>query len=127
MFFWMVRLRSGLSCCSKRGRGFDQVSSCAPVAARAMKIAYEVNVNGPHLANAYYVRCYVAICTDAIATLAFFAEAGLRMHVVLFDTLSLRSDSVLTLTCARKHQTAMLVASSAICGSLSSEWSSACP
>jgi len=28
-------------------------------------------------------------CTDAIATLAFLAETGLQMHVVLFDALSL--------------------------------------
>jgi len=53
-----------------------------------------------------------------MATLAFFAEACLYMHVVLFDALSLRPGSVFTLPCAQKHQTAMLVASSAICGSV---------
>jgi len=49
------------------------------------------------------------------------------MHVVLFDGLSLRSDSVFPLFWAQKHKTAMLVASSAICGSVSYERSSACP
>jgi len=48
--------------------------------------------------------------------------ACLHMHVVLFDALSLCSDSVFTLPCAQKHQTAVLVASSAICGSVPCEW-----
>jgi len=39
MLFWTVRLRSCLSGCSWRRRGFDQASSCAPVASRAMKYA----------------------------------------------------------------------------------------
>jgi len=67
------------------------------------------------------------LCTDAMATLAISAEACLHMHVALFDALSLGSDSVFTLPCAQKHQTAVLVASSAICGSVPCEWSSACP
>jgi len=86
-------------------------------------------VNRPHLATALRCTVYDAmwqLCTDAMATLAFFAEACLYMHVVLFDALSLRPDSVSTLPCAQKHQTAMLVASSAICGSVPCEWSSAC-
>jgi len=49
------------------------------------------------------------------------------MHVVLFDALSLGSDSFFTLPCAQMHQTAMLVASSAICGSVPCECSRACP
>jgi len=47
------------------------------------------------------------------------------MHVVLFDALSLGSESFLTLPCARMHQTAMLVASSAICGSVQYRMSAA--
>ena len=39
------------------------------------------------------------------------------MHVLLSDALSLRSDSVFALPCPQKRQIAMLVASSAICGS----------
>lgn len=37
------------------------------------------------------------------------------MRVLLSDALSLRSGTVFTLPCARKRQTAMLVASFAIC------------
>ena len=62
--------------------------------------------------------------TDAMATLAFSGEVCLHVHVLLSDTLSLRSDSVFALPCARKRQIAMLVASSAICGSVACEWSS---
>jgi len=50
-----------------------------------------------------------------MVTLAFFAGACLRMHVVLIEALSLGSDSFFTLPRAQMHQTAMLVASSAIC------------
>jgi len=70
-------------------------------------------VNRPHLATSLRCTMYDAmwqLCTDAMATLAFFAEACLHLHVVLFDALSLQSDSVFTLPCAQMHQTAMLVA-----------------
>jgi len=60
-------------------------------------------------------------------TLAVFAEACLHMHVVLFHALSLGSDSFFTLPCAQMHQTAMLVAKAAICGSVPYECSRACP
>jgi len=67
------------------------------------------------------------LCTDAMATLAFSGDVCLHVHELLSDALSLRSDSVFALPCAKKRQIAMLVASSAICGSVACEWSSACP
>ena len=58
------------------------------------------------------------LCTDAMATLAFSGEVCLHVHVLLSDALSLHSDSFFALPCAQKRQTAMLVASHAICGSV---------
>jgi len=77
-------------------------------------------VNRPHLATSLRCTMYDStwqLCTDTMVTLAFFAGACLRMHVVLIEALSLGSDSFFTLPRAQMHQTAMLVASSAICGS----------
>jgi len=87
-------------------------------------------VNRPHLATSLRCTMYHAmwqLCTDAMATLAFSGEVCLHVHVLLSDALSLRSDSVFAPPCAQKRQIAMLVASSAICGSVACEWSSACP
>ena len=87
-------------------------------------------MNRPHLIISLRCTMYDAmwpLCTDAMATSACFAEACLHMYVVLFDALSLGSDSFFTLPCAQKHQTAMLVASSAIRESVPCEWSRACP
>jgi len=87
-------------------------------------------VNRPRLATSLRCTMYDSIwqlCTDVMVTFAFFADACLHMHVVLFDALSLGSDSFFTLPCAQTHQTAMLVASSAICGSVPCECSRACP
>ena len=81
-------------------------------------------MNRPHLATSLRCTIYEAmwqLCTDAMAILAFSAEACLLMHMALFDPLSLRSNSIFPLPCAQKHQTAMLVASSAICGSIMCE------
>jgi len=86
-------------------------------------------VSRPHLAISLRCTMYDAVwqlCTDAMATLAFSGEVCLHVHVLL-DALSLRSDSVFALPCAQKRQIAMLVASSAICGRVACEWSSACP
>jgi len=87
-------------------------------------------VNRPHLATSLTCIVYNSmwqLCTDAMVTCAFFADACLRVHVVLFDTRSLGSDTVFTLPCAQMHQTAMLAASSVICGSVPCECSMACP
>jgi len=87
-------------------------------------------VNRPHLAISLRCTMYDAVwqlCTDAMATLAFSGEVCLHVHVLLSDALSLRSDSFFALPCAQKRQISMLVASSAICGSVACEWSSACP
>jgi len=84
----------------------------------------------PHLATSLRCTMYDAmwqLCTDAMAALAFSVEVCLHVHVLLSDALSLRSDSVFALPCAQKSQIAILVASSAICGSAACEWSSACP
>jgi len=78
-------------------------------------------VNRPLLETSLRCTMYDAMwqfCTHAMATLASSAEASLHVHVLLFDALSLRPNSVFTLPCAKKHQTAMLVASSAVCGSV---------
>jgi len=118
MLFWVVRLRSGLSGRAKRRRGFDKASSCAPVASRAIKNAWEASVNRPHLAISLRCAMYDAVwhlCSDAMATLAFSGEVCLHVHVLLSDALSLRSDSVFALPCVQKRQIAMLVSSSAIC------------
>jgi len=130
MLFWIVRLRSGLSGCSRRRRGFDQASSCTPVASRAMKNAWETNVNRLHLATS--LRCTMCdsmwqLCTEAMVTLALIADACFYMYVVLFDAQSLGSDSFFTLPCAQMHQTAMLVSSSGICGTVPCECSRAWP
>jgi len=63
-------------------------------------------VNRPHLATSPSCTMYDAVwqlCTDALATSAFSAEACRHMHVALFGALSLRSESVFTLPCAQKH------------------------
>jgi len=87
-------------------------------------------VNRPHLAISLRCTMHDAVWqlrTDAMATLAFSGEVYLHMHVLLSDVLTLRSDSAFALLCAQKRQISMLVASSAICGSVACEWSSACP
>jgi len=87
-------------------------------------------VNRQHLAIPLRCTMYDAVwqlCTDAMASLAFSGEVCLHVHVLLSDAPSLRSNSVIALPCAQKRQIAMLVASSAICGSVACEWSSACP
>jgi len=60
-------------------------------------------VNRPHLATSLRCTMYDSmwqLCTDAMVTLALFADACLHMHVVLFDALSLGSDFFFTLACA---------------------------
>jgi len=106
MLFWIVRLRSGLSGCSCRRRGFDQASSCAPVASRAMKNAWEANMNRPHLATSLRCTMYDSmwqLCTEAMVTLAFYCRCqssyacgALRRLVAwlrLFLYSSLRADA----------------------------------
>ena len=87
-------------------------------------------MNRPHLAASLRCTAYDSmwqLCTDAKENLAFIADARLHMHVVLFDALLLGTDSLFTLLCAQMHQTAMLVAISAICGSVPCECSRECP
>ena len=85
-------------------------------------------MNQPHLATSLRCTMYDAmwqLCTNAMATLAFSGEACRHACVALRR--SVTSLSVLSLRCAQKRQTAMLVASSGICGGVACEWSSACP
>jgi len=87
-------------------------------------------VNRPHLITSLRCTMYDSmwqLCTDAMVTLAVSADACLHMHVVLFYALSLGSDSFFTLPCALTHQTAMLVAGFAICGSVPCECSRVYP
>jgi len=87
-------------------------------------------MNRPHLEASLRCTTYDSMWqlgTDAMVTLASIADACLHMRVVLFDALSLGTDSFFTLPCAQVHQTAMPVASSALCGSGPCECSRECP
>ena len=87
-------------------------------------------MNRPHLATSLRCTMYDAmgqLRTDAMATLAVSGEVCSHVHVLLSDALSLRSDSLFSLPSTQKRQIAMLVASSAICGSVACEGSRPCP